>query len=180
MFSTACLKTEVPNALIQQAPARVAAFNNGPHENIFVSGDFDYKFACVVTQFGELHCTAGIFTNVEPTPTMLTANREAVSYSIVRPTPVSMCGFTAGNNLECIDRTNYQERNRELLLATVNGELDLPTVEMLNAQVYDFGVELFFEKTITSSHSVNFLSHTEIFRNDAYLATTENGLSYYR
>jgi hypothetical protein len=63
------------------------------------------------------------------------------------------------------------------ILETVNGELNLPTVEMLNAQVYEFGVELFFEKTTTRSYSVNILSHTEIFRNDVYLAAKENGHS---
>jgi hypothetical protein len=29
---------------------QVATFNNGPYENIHVSGDFDNKFACAVTQ----------------------------------------------------------------------------------------------------------------------------------
>lgn len=109
---------------------------------------------------------------------MLTIVREPGNYSLVRPTPVSVCGFTFNNKLECIDRSSNITRNRDTLLEMVNGELELLSVEILNAKVYEFGVELFFEKSDTSFYSVNILSSTEIFRDSVYLTTTENGRSY--
>lgn len=149
-------------------------FSQGPYKDIYPLRSSGQYLSCALTINDELDCAQQPLAQGDPGSLPLTTN----SYQSLSVDDGILFGIDAEHRLVAISE-EVGERLQNLL-ATVNRELDIPTLAITEAEYYgaESGVEIFFEPLVDDLGSYILNYDTEIFRDGEFLTVTDNNKSY--